>query len=101
MSPVPGSSSSSMPAFVLDALRQSDSNNSSSTYSNNAFNSYSSSGLGSGGNAGGAGGAAARGVGVGSVGELVSCLMALDALGDAKLYLLLHARAGVRQMLLR
>jgi hypothetical protein len=35
------------------------------------------------------------------VSELVSCLLLLDALDDAKLYLLLHARAGLRQMLLR
>lgn len=37
----------------------------------------------------------------GAVSELVACLTAVDALDDAKTYMLLHARAGVRQAILR
>jgi hypothetical protein len=86
MSPIPGSSGSSMPSFVLDALT------SDGTSSTSASNLASSAVTGGPGSAAGASG---------TVGELVSCLMLLDALDDAKMYLLLHARAGIRQMILR
>jgi hypothetical protein len=83
-----GSSSSSMPGFVLDALQ-----GSSSAYPAAAGTGGPGSGPGS--------SAAAAAAASGTVGDLVSCLMLLDALDDAKMYLLLHARAGVRQMILR
>jgi hypothetical protein len=79
-----------MPSYVLDALQQSG----SFTTPNGSS--------GGGGSAAAAGGVTTGpGTASGTVGELVSCLMSLDALEDAKLYLLLHARAGVRQMVLR
>jgi hypothetical protein len=86
--------SSSMPSYVLDALQTSG----SFTTPNG-----SSGGGGSAAAAAAAVGGVTTGPGTasGTVGELVSCLMSLDALEDAKLYLLLHARAGVRQMVLR
>ena len=85
-------SSSSMPSYVLDALQQSG----SFTTPNG-----SSGGGGSAAAAAAVGVTTGPGTASGTVGELVSCLMSLDALEDAKLYLLLHARAGVRQMVLR
>jgi hypothetical protein len=91
MSPAPGgSSSSSMPAYVLDALQADSSSSSLSTPRHLATTTAAAAG-GPSGTAGASG----------TVGDLVSCLMMLDALDDANMYLLLHARAGVRQLILR
>jgi hypothetical protein len=70
-------SASVMPAFVVEALQDAPSSSSSSRQQQQQ-----------------------QGPRAANVGELVACLQQLDALEDAKVYLLLQARAGIRRMVL-
>jgi hypothetical protein len=65
-----------MPAFVVEALQEGPSSSSSRQQQQQ------------------------QGPRAANVAELVSCLQQLDALEEAKVYLLLQARAGIRRMVL-
>ncbi|WIA23609.1 hypothetical protein OEZ85_000318 [Tetradesmus obliquus] len=78
----PNLSASVMPAFVVEALQDAPSSSSSRQQQHDQQQQQQ------------------QGPRAANVAELVGCLQQLDALEDAKVYLLLQARAGIRRMVL-
>uniref|UniRef100_A0A383V4Z3 Exocyst complex component Sec8 n=1 Tax=Tetradesmus obliquus TaxID=3088 RepID=A0A383V4Z3_TETOB len=79
----PNLSASVMPAFVVEALQDAPSSSSSRQQQHDQQQQQQQ-----------------QGPRAANVAELVGCLQQLDALEDAKVYLLLQARAGIRRMVL-